>query len=430
MPKDRRVNSPTFDRSRVSPYTCNLKATGCHDEGSSSPLVGDEREWEESRCPICMDHPHNAVLLICSSQEKGCRPFMCDTSYRHSNCLDQYRKSSSSSTTGQKSDLVCPLCRGCITGWVVKEPARRFMNWKRRCCSLETCNFSGNYPELRKHARLEHPSDRPSEASTIRQSNWTTLERQLDINDALVHQLDFEDAWDGWPSWDELGDADFWSDGTFFDFPMEEMSDFDDDVFGSLPLSDVTIFTSLETGASDSDFSGEEYDSLHRRSSADNSSPSSNNQSPSSSSRPTSVYHREINPTISESSPTSRSQGRSPLLITRSTSSYPIENNPATSVSNPRSNNGGGNSFSISRSTADSVNNSTNSRSRSRYDRENYVTYSRSRSSLSYRVEENASENSRSRRHNRSSLLSGEGSPLARRAGSRDFRAFSRQWSP
>ncbi|KAH7447528.1 hypothetical protein KP509_01G110300 [Ceratopteris richardii] len=39
-----------------------------------------------------MEFPHNAVLLCCSSHEKGCRPYMCNTSYRHSNCLDQYHK--------------------------------------------------------------------------------------------------------------------------------------------------------------------------------------------------------------------------------------------------------------------------------------------------------------------------------------------------
>lgn len=429
MPKDIRVNSPSSDRARVSPYSCSLKDTGCKDDGSSSPLVGDEREWEEARCPICMEHPHNAVLLLCSSQEKGCRPFMCDTSYRHSNCLDQFRKSFASSTTeGQKSDLVCPLCRGCITGWVVKAPARRFMNSKTRCCSLETCNLSGNYTKLRKHARLEHPSDRPSETSKIRQSNWTTLERQLDIDDALVHQLNFEDAWDGWPSWDELWDADFWSDGTFFDFPMEEMSDFDDDVFGSLSLSDASVFLSLEAGGSDSDFS-RQYDSLHRRSMADNLSPSSNNQSPSSSSRPTSMYNRENNPTISEPSRISHSQGGNPLLMSRSTSSYPTENNPTISGLSPRSNNGGGSSFSISRLTSryDRENNPTNSRSRSSYERENDATYSRS----SYRVED-ASVDSRTRsgHHYTSRRRTGEGTPLARRAESRDFPAFSRQWSP
>ncbi|XP_044493910.1 uncharacterized protein LOC123217166 isoform X2 [Mangifera indica] len=61
-----------------------------------------QKELDEASCPICMDHPHNAVLLLCSSHEKGCRSFICDTSYRHSNCLDRFKKlreSSQSSVT-------------------------------------------------------------------------------------------------------------------------------------------------------------------------------------------------------------------------------------------------------------------------------------------------------------------------------------------
>lgn len=50
------------------------------------------KEWDEVSCPICMDHPHNAVLLICSSHDKGCSSYICDTSYRHSNCLDRFKK--------------------------------------------------------------------------------------------------------------------------------------------------------------------------------------------------------------------------------------------------------------------------------------------------------------------------------------------------
>ncbi|KAJ7950370.1 Zinc finger, RING/FYVE/PHD-type [Quillaja saponaria] len=50
------------------------------------------KELDEVSCPICMDHPHNAVLLICSSHEKGCRSYICDSSYRHSNCLDRLKK--------------------------------------------------------------------------------------------------------------------------------------------------------------------------------------------------------------------------------------------------------------------------------------------------------------------------------------------------
>jgi hypothetical protein len=51
-----------------------------------------QKEWDDARCPICMDHPHNAVLFLCSCHDKGCRSYICDTSYRHSNCLDRYRK--------------------------------------------------------------------------------------------------------------------------------------------------------------------------------------------------------------------------------------------------------------------------------------------------------------------------------------------------
>ncbi|XP_049411061.1 uncharacterized protein LOC125874256 [Solanum stenotomum] len=209
MPKDRMVNSSSFNGARVSPYDCSSKNTDL-------PPVENEREWEEARCAICMEHPHNAVLLLCSSGEKGCLPYMCDTSYRHSNCLDQFCKLSSGtqsevpqerstisgtmlhrgnqvqpsarttwSAGGQQPELVCPLCRGQIKGWIVVEAARKFMNSKHRSCSLETCNFNGNYGELRKHARLEHPSDRPAEADPQRLSDWRRLEIQRDVGDTL-----------------------------------------------------------------------------------------------------------------------------------------------------------------------------------------------------------------------------------------------------
>ncbi|XP_022714858.1 uncharacterized protein LOC111274463 [Durio zibethinus] len=220
MPKDRRVGSLTFDRSRVSPYPCSSRdAKQCQHEnplglGFASPDY--VKELEDVRCPICMEHPHNAVLLRCSSFEKGCRPFMCNTSYRHSNCLDQFCKSlvSSPSTaalqeiplgnvtssrwrdplpfydqTEAGSDLqpklLCPLCRGEIYGWSVVEPAREFMNSKSRSCSSATCDFSGTYSELRKHARSDHPLVRPTEVDLERQRDWTSLERERDYEDML-----------------------------------------------------------------------------------------------------------------------------------------------------------------------------------------------------------------------------------------------------
>lgn len=134
--------------------------------------------WQEGRCTICMEHPHNAVLLICSSHERGCRPYMCRTSRRLSNCLDRFYKLNSvrpSKSTGNDQQpnkfvrcggkvpdepddqLLCPLCRGQINGWIVVESARRFLDSLVRSCPPETCDISGNYVQLRKQARLEHP---------------------------------------------------------------------------------------------------------------------------------------------------------------------------------------------------------------------------------------------------------------------------------
>ncbi|KAI3495897.1 hypothetical protein L1887_38244 [Cichorium endivia] len=198
MPKEKRDRSASTDKSRASPYKCSTS----HPKRSliKTPLENDEinlKEWEEARCPVCMEHPHNAILLLCSSHNNNCRPYMCDTSYRHSNCFDQYRKSFSpneefpitteppSNTTIPESKLVCPLCRGTVNGWVVVDAARVFMNTKSRTCASETCEFSGTYSDLRKHARSVHPRVRPSEADPGRQRDWRRLERERDLGDLL-----------------------------------------------------------------------------------------------------------------------------------------------------------------------------------------------------------------------------------------------------
>ncbi|KAL1554895.1 hypothetical protein AAHA92_15400 [Salvia divinorum] len=233
MPKHRRGRSLSLDRSMLSPFHFS--------SGSSKqfllvdPLEDEKnmKEWEEARCPVCMEHPHNAILLICSSHDKGCRPFMCDTSYRHSNCFDQFRKSFNDSSEGVLRDqdvqdlaspllsapplsegaesvleseinwdgslstlaepsekpvepeLLCPLCRGQINGWTVVNSARYFMNAKARSCASETCDYSGTYIDLRKHARAVHPLLRPTDADPVRQDNWRRLERQRDLGDLL-----------------------------------------------------------------------------------------------------------------------------------------------------------------------------------------------------------------------------------------------------
>ncbi|KAL5823140.1 hypothetical protein ACOSQ3_021091 [Xanthoceras sorbifolium] len=219
MPKDRRVQSLSFDRSRASPYPCSSSSRGNkqYKNGLPSGSLEDTKEWEEVRCPICLEHPHNTVLLQCSSYEKGCRPYMCDTSYRHSNCLDQFFKTSEltpSNETEQENpprsvnpsitreeaslpgqsrhdmrllqpNLSCPLCRGEIYGYMVVEAARKFMNSKVRSCSCENCDFSGTYSALRQHARSEHPSIRPTEVDPARQHHWQWLERIRGFRDFL-----------------------------------------------------------------------------------------------------------------------------------------------------------------------------------------------------------------------------------------------------
>lgn len=254
MPKDRRERSVSLDRFRTSPFPCSSgksKQTAAELPEPSPETEENIREWEDARCPVCMEHPHNAVLLICTSHDKGCHPYMCDTSYRHSNCLDQFRKSfvalsaitplpdqdqassNSSSITFEEgttlvvsptlengsltnanslseeslvgsgteisppleaSKLLCPLCRGNIKEWVVVDAARSFMNAKSRNCASETCDFSGTYTELRKHARVEHPLARPTEANPERQRNWRRMERQRDLGDLLsTLQSSFEE---------------------------------------------------------------------------------------------------------------------------------------------------------------------------------------------------------------------------------------------
>jgi hypothetical protein len=179
-----------------------------------------QKEWDEASCPICMDHPHNAVLLLCSSHEKGCKSFICDTSYRHSNCLDRFKKlkpdenetpapqplspinqnqpndnqeptipeemdADNLSQSISKMNLRCPMCRGSVIGYEVVEGAREYLNSKPRSCSRETCGFSGNYRELRRHARRIHPTARPSDIEPSREQEWRRIERQREYGDIV-----------------------------------------------------------------------------------------------------------------------------------------------------------------------------------------------------------------------------------------------------
>ncbi|KAI4337411.1 hypothetical protein L6164_015833 [Bauhinia variegata] len=157
--------------------------------------------WEDVICPICLDFPHNSVLLQCSSYDNGCRAFVCDTNQLHSNCLDRFKSScgvpSSSmpdATSTENSEpvvsehqgkLSCPLCRGEVSGWIIVDKARMHLDEKRRCCEEEQCTFTGSYLELQNHVQLEHPHARPSKIDPARQLDWENFQQSSEIIDVL-----------------------------------------------------------------------------------------------------------------------------------------------------------------------------------------------------------------------------------------------------
>ncbi|KAM3337687.1 putative protein isoform X1 [Capsicum galapagoense] len=156
--------------------------------------------WDDVFCPICLDFPHNGVLLRCSSYDKGCRPFLCDTDHLHSNCLERFKQAnqmmagSQSLTSNEREDVTkseanswppCPLCRGEVTGWVVVEKARMHLDVKERCCEEDKCGFKGTFAELQKHAKLDHPHARPSKIDPARQIDWENFQQSSEIIDVL-----------------------------------------------------------------------------------------------------------------------------------------------------------------------------------------------------------------------------------------------------
>ncbi|KAF7816903.1 uncharacterized protein G2W53_030872 [Senna tora] len=170
--------------------------------------ASEKQHWKDATCSVCMEVPHNAVLLLCSSYDMGCRPFMCATGHRYSHCFEQYKKaytkatsvqnlqqaandSNFSSSAGERNDnkelpeLLCPLCRMQVKGWTVVEEARKYLNAKKRTCMQDDCCFVGTYKELRKHVRSKHPYARPREVDPIREEKWKRLECERERNDVI-----------------------------------------------------------------------------------------------------------------------------------------------------------------------------------------------------------------------------------------------------
>jgi hypothetical protein len=179
------------------------------DKGNDILLASEKKEWKGAACPVCLEHPHDAVLLLCTSHHKGCRPYMCGTDYHHSNCLEHFKEayakeklalgSSAESLTGLPltshtelaskqpcvMELACPLCRGEVKGWTVVEPARHYLNRKRRSCIHDGCSFIGSYKELCKHVKSKHPSAKPREVDPAVADEWKKFECEREREDAI-----------------------------------------------------------------------------------------------------------------------------------------------------------------------------------------------------------------------------------------------------
>lgn len=177
----------------------------------SDKALKKKKDWEDVTCSVCMESPHNAVLLLCSSYDKGCRPYMCATGHRYSNCLEQYQKAYTKVSSiqnsqgwdgsiensgfnssegqpiekGEKPELLCPLCRGQVKGCTVVERARKHLNAKKRTCLQDKCSFSGTYKELKKHVKSKHPLARPRAVDPVLEEKWKKLERERERNDVI-----------------------------------------------------------------------------------------------------------------------------------------------------------------------------------------------------------------------------------------------------
>ncbi|KAJ1289907.1 hypothetical protein BS78_02G200900 [Paspalum vaginatum] len=143
--------------------------------------------WTDATCPVCMEYPHNAVLLLCSSHGSGCRPYICASDFQHSNCLDQLVEScrKDSSEDPDAIELACPLCRGEVKGYTLVEPARKQLNHMRRSCMQDGCSYMGTYRELCKHVKKKHRSANPRAVDPLHAYRWKRLIFRSSLQDMV-----------------------------------------------------------------------------------------------------------------------------------------------------------------------------------------------------------------------------------------------------
>lgn len=198
MAKVRKVQQSNSQRLRVTASSKNVVKGGLKKRKCSK--APEKKDLQGATCPVCLEFPHNAVLLLCSSYHKGCRPYMCATGSRFSNCLEQYKKAYTKVNNGlaensrltlgadeldEVPELLCPLCRGQVKGWTVVEQSRKYFNRKRRACMQEKCSFVGTYRELKKHVKTKHPLARPRAVDPILEEKWKKLEHERERDDVI-----------------------------------------------------------------------------------------------------------------------------------------------------------------------------------------------------------------------------------------------------
>ncbi|KAJ0233251.1 hypothetical protein HA466_0284610 [Hirschfeldia incana] len=144
------------------------------------------KAWKGITCPVCLEIPHHSVVLLCSSYYKGCRPYMCATGNRFSNCLEQYKKAyAKEEKSGKPAELLCPLCRGQVKGWTVVKEARKYLNSRKRACMNDDCLFSGSYRQLKKHVKEVHRRAKPRAIDPVLEEKWKKLEVERERSDVI-----------------------------------------------------------------------------------------------------------------------------------------------------------------------------------------------------------------------------------------------------
>ncbi|CAN0920083.1 hypothetical protein LINGRAHAP2_LOCUS31824 [Linum grandiflorum] len=215
MTKAKKVPGMTDSRhERATPHPLSLIRKNKAKHGTSKKnrfQDAAKKDWEGATCSVCLEYPHNAVLLLCSSYSKGCHPYMCATGRQFSNCLEQYKKAYSKAISiegiqeqersgdhldfildrmqlkekVQVPELLCPLCRGQVKGWTVVEAARKYLNRKKRSCMLDNCSFVGSYRQLKKHVKAKHPLGCSRAVDPVLEKKWKTLEFERERNDVI-----------------------------------------------------------------------------------------------------------------------------------------------------------------------------------------------------------------------------------------------------